>query len=106
MLLEKITLGYLHSLYGPLLTERQQRVLDWYLNQDFSLAEIGEQLGISRQGAHDLLRRSRETLIRWEDKLAFGHRLATIRQALGEELTRTIRLPDKERELLEGSPFV
>jgi predicted DNA-binding protein YlxM (UPF0122 family) len=106
MLSEKITLGYLHSLYGPLLTERQQRVLDWYLNQDFSLAEIGEQLGISRQGAHDLLRRSRQTLIRWEDKLAFGHRLANIRQALGEELTRTIRLPDKERELLEDSPFV
>jgi predicted DNA-binding protein YlxM (UPF0122 family) len=106
MLSEKITLGYLHSLYGPLLTERQQRVLDWYVNQDFSLAEIGEQLGISRQGAHDLLRRSRATLVRWEAKLRFGHRLATIRQALGEELTRTLRLPEKERELLEGSPFV
>ena len=39
-------LSELFDLYGALLTERQQRCLELHLYEDFSLSEIGEELGI------------------------------------------------------------
>lgn len=49
--------------YGALLTQKQKTYFDLYYNQDFSLAEIAEQEGISRQGVHDTISRT-ETLLR------------------------------------------
>ena len=49
--------------YGALLTQKQRTYFDLYYNQDFSLAEIAEQEGISRQGVHDTISRA-ETLLR------------------------------------------
>ena len=48
--------------YGELLTSKQRECYDLHYNDDLSLAEIAEQLGISRQGVWDNIRRADATL--------------------------------------------
>lgn len=69
MLEELLHMTDLFDLYGPLLTEKQQKCLSMHLFEDFSLSEIGEELGISRQAVYDMLHRSREALENYEKKL-------------------------------------
>ncbi len=69
MLEELLHMSDLFDLYGPLLTEKQQKCLSMHLFEDFSLSEIGEELGISRQAVYDMLHRSREALENYENKL-------------------------------------
>ena len=55
--------------YGSLLTEKQCEILDYYYNEDLSLSEISENLGISRQGAMDIIHRAKAQLDFFESKL-------------------------------------
>ncbi len=55
--------------YGQLLTQRQLEIMDLHYNDDLSLAEIAEQLEISRQGVFDNIKRGKAALIQFEDKL-------------------------------------
>ena len=55
--------------YGGLLTEKQVEILDCYYNEDYSLSEIANGLGISRQAAHDAIRSGSQALVEYEEKL-------------------------------------
>ena len=55
-------LARLYDLYGGLLREKQRECLRLHIAEDFSLAEIGEELGITRQAAHDNIRRAERAL--------------------------------------------
>ena len=58
-----IEIVLLYDYYGDLLTQRQKECFELRYYQDLSLGEIGEELGISRQGVHDNLSRA-EALLR------------------------------------------
>lgn len=62
-------LSVLFEYYGSLLTDRQYEICDMYLNQNLSLGEIANILGISRQGVRDGLVKSENLLKNYEDKL-------------------------------------
>jgi predicted DNA-binding protein YlxM (UPF0122 family) len=62
ILLERVRFGELFDVYSPILTERQREVCELLLGEDLSVTELGETLGMSRQGAYDLARRSLERL--------------------------------------------
>ena len=59
----------LYDFYGELLTEHQKRVYEDVVLNDMSLSEIAEELGISRQGVHDLVKRCDKILAGYEEKL-------------------------------------
>lgn len=69
-MIEKVMkVGDLYELYGTLLTERGQQMIEMYYFDDWSLAEIADTLGVSRQAVHDHLRRAEEQLNGYESKL-------------------------------------
>jgi len=80
---EKIVqIALLFDFYGQLLTEKQIEIIDLYYSNDLSLSEISEQLGISRQGVYDTLKRAEKTLFEYEDKLGLVNRFLQQKDSL------------------------
>lgn len=59
----------LFDFYGDILTDKQKELFDLYYNDDLSLAEISEHMGITRQGVRDGIMRAEHTLRATEEKL-------------------------------------
>ena len=66
---QRIRLGRLYDVYGPLLTAKQQSCMELYFCDDLSLAEIAAELDVSRQAVHDLIHRVEQILERYETKM-------------------------------------
>ena len=62
-------INHLMDFYAPLLTEKQNQVLEYYFREDYSLSEIAELMDVSRSAVHDLLKRCEATLESYEEKL-------------------------------------
>lgn len=76
----------LYDYYGDLLTDRQKECFELRYYQDLSLGEIGEELGISRQGVHDNLSRAEALLRNMEAKTGCVSRDQTCRKAVSSIL--------------------
>ncbi len=87
---KNLQLAELIDVYAELLSERQQRVLDLYYNQDLSLGEIAEDVGISRQGVRDSIKKAERELYFFESKLHLAARESAVREA-GERLRLLVR---------------
>lgn len=74
----------LYDFYGDLLTPRQKEFYDLYYNEDFSLAEIAENAGITRQGVRDVIVRAEAILNEMEEKTGIIARFLTVRAGLLE----------------------
>ena len=70
----------LYDFYGELLTERQQQVYESVVLEDYSLSEVAEDLGISRQGVHDMIKRCNHTLEEYEPRLHLVEKFLCIRK--------------------------
>lgn len=60
--------------YGDLLSTRQREVLTLYFDEDWSLSEIAEHTGLSRQGIHEQIRRGVKRLSLLESSLELAAR--------------------------------
>jgi hypothetical protein len=69
MLEKAVETSILFDYYGGLLTEKQRQIMELRFAEDLSLAEIAEQLSISRQAVHDAIQRTTQQLFDYEDKL-------------------------------------
>lgn len=85
---QRMRLGRLFDIYGGLLTEKQRSCLGLYFYDDLSLSEISEELGVSRQAVHDLLKRVEQILERYEATLG----VLTKEEALHQELHLVMKL--------------
>lgn len=81
--------------YGDLLTEHQKSVMELYYCEDLSLAEIGNPLGITRQAVRDIIKRTENILLNYEEKLGFAERLEKMRECFGK-INATARLVENE----------
>lgn len=70
----------LYDFYGELLTDHQRAVYEDVVFNDMSLAEIAGELGISRQGVHDMIKRCDKILAGYEEKLHLIARFQETRQ--------------------------
>jgi predicted DNA-binding protein YlxM (UPF0122 family) len=64
-----IEISMLYDFYGQLLTAKQQELLKLYHEDNYSLSEIAEEYGISRQGVHDAVKKAEKGLHEYEKKL-------------------------------------
>ena len=77
-------ISYLLDFYGNILTDKQRDAIDLYYNEDLSLAEIAEHVGITRQGVRDAIKRGEDTLLHMEGKLKFAAKFEDYRKAFAE----------------------
>ena len=82
-------MGYLLDFYGEVLTPKQREMLNQYYNDDLSLSEIGENFGITRQGARDAIKHGETTLKELEAKVGFAGRYRRVQEKL-EELEQLV----------------
>lgn len=82
-------MGYLLDFYGEVLTPKQREMLNQYYNDDLSLSEIGENFGITRQGARDAIKHGETTLKELEAKVGFAARYRRVQEKL-EELEQLV----------------
>lgn len=95
---DPMTMTLLYDYYGEVLSEKQKICFDLYYNQDYSLAEIAEELSISRQGVHDSITRAEAALHRMEEKTGFIARDRQLQAALAEIDRCTLQLLDTQDE--------
>ena len=84
-----LEMGYLLDFYGEVLTQKQREMLRQYYNDDLSLSEIGENFGITRQGARDAIKHGETTLKELEEKVGFAARYRRVQQKL-EQLEQLV----------------
>ena len=74
----------LYDFYGELITKRQQQVYESVVLEDYSLSEVAEELQISRQSVHDMIKRCNKTLEEYEEKLHLVEKFVNIRKHVKE----------------------
>lgn len=79
---KKLTVSLLLDFYGQVLSEKQFHIMDYYYNDDLSLREISEILGITRQGVHDTIKRSEAFLEELEQTLGLYAKWQRLQQQL------------------------
>jgi len=82
--MDALEMTLLFDYYGGLLTEKQRACFDMRYNQDLSLGEIGQTLGVSRQAVCDNLNRAAALLRNVEDNVGCVSRNQKIRKNLGQ----------------------
>lgn len=101
-MLEKVLrIVILFDFYGALLTDKQQFSLEMHYLKDYSLAEIADELGVSRQAVHDILKRAEQILMDYEDKLRFVERSQRESQTLQHIYELMDGLPENVRSIPE-----
>ena len=74
----------LFDFYGELLTEHQRKVYAAIVFEDYSVSEVAREVGISRQGVHDLMKRCDRLLEEYEERLHLVERFVRIRDRVSE----------------------
>ena len=67
--MEALEMTLLFDYYGSMLTDKQQQCFDMRYNQDLSLSEIADAMGVSRQAVCDNLARTEAQLRKMETNI-------------------------------------
>lgn len=76
---KNVDIPLLLDLYGNMLSKVQRDNLDLYYNKDLSLSEISDNIGKSRQGVFESIKKAEEILLESEKKLKFFEKLSQMR---------------------------
>ena len=94
MLESFLQVSLLYDFYGALLTERQQKCIEMHFLNDFSLSEIADEFDVSRQAIYDIINRTRQMLIDYEEKLGLVRRYQEERECIQDVFEIINNLPN------------
>ena len=100
MFQKDMRISLLLDFYGDILSDRRRELITLYYDEDFSLSEIAEHTGISRQGVRDSIKKSEQELLHWEEKLALASRFERLQGQIGE-ISETLRTLAKDHADLQ-----
>ncbi len=91
----------LFDFYGELLTDHQKKVYSEYIQNDLSVTEMAGLLGISRQGAHDMIRRCEKILNDYEHRLQLLNHYRKVKKMVAEiqQCAKELSECDKREEM-------
>ena len=95
---KNLEMSFLLDFYGDVLSERRRSVMTMYYNEDLSLSEIADEIGISRQGVRDLIKKSEDELVYLEEKLGLLKKFRSL-QAKADQLLKDIEGSDASDEI-------
>ena len=81
---KNLEISLLLDFYGSMLTEKQRMMIEYYYNDDLSLAEIADNEGITRQGVRDAVKRAESQLLELEERLGLAKRFQQMQAGLEE----------------------
>lgn len=84
MFTKNLEIAFLLDFYGEVLTDRVRELLEMYYCDDLSLSEISENVGISRQGVRQSIKKGEEELVLLESKLGLANRHLKLKETAGE----------------------
>ena len=93
---DKAELSLLLDYYGSFLTERQRELMRMSADEDMSLSEIAEQVGISRQAVRDSLSKASDQLHFMESELGLALHDTRLRHICGVLNSAKERVSDPE----------
>ncbi len=99
---KKMEVSMLLDLYKGLLTDKQAETMELYYNEDLSLSEIAENLGITRQGVRDALVKGEKALLEAEEKLGLGKRIENLESRL-KKINGLIKMSGTAEEIIKLS---
>ena len=79
-----VEMSLLFDFYGPLLKDKNREIFGEYIGDNLSLGELSQQFGMTRQGIHDVVKRTEKTLVGYEDRLGLVARFKEIQNELDE----------------------
>ena len=91
----------LYDFYGELLSERQREAFELYYEENFSLSEVADIIGVSRQAVHITLGNANRELEKYDKKLRLIEKQAAYEEKLNDVLME-IDLLLKNKEQSEG----
>ena len=86
----------LYDYYGDLFNDKQKEYFEDYYFNNLSLGEISDNIGISRNAIHKVIKNIEEKLLFYEDKLKLYDKNIKINKLLNDD----DNLKDKIKELL------
>ena len=100
-------ISLLLDFYGELLTEKQKNALEMYYNMDLSLAEIAENIGVTRQCVRDFIKKGEAHLIAFEGKAGLCRKFEAVIAETEKIMSAVDFLPRKsEKELCETEDII
>ena len=90
---KNLRLAFLLDFYGDVLDEHTGKIMHAYYDDDLSLSEIADGVGISRQGVRHVIKKGEEELLFLEDKLGLAARHNEL-MALSLDLKDVIKRQD------------
>lgn len=79
---KNLEFSLLLDFYGDMLTQKQKDAIEYYYNEDLSLAEISQNLGITRQGVRDAIKRAESLLHTMENRIGLARKFKEIDEGL------------------------
>ncbi len=95
---DNLNTSLLLDFYGRLLTEKQRDALHMYYNLDLSLGEIAEEIGVTRQGVRDTIKKGEERLLSLEEKIGMCSYSSLVSMELDKIESETEGMEKNKRE--------